>query len=363
MRITILGGGNMGSVLAVRFSQQHDVSLYVNSNRLGAEYHKDMKVFSDNDVVLTGKISEITFDLAKAVSGAEWIFITFPAFMFEDIAARLIPLLTTGQHLVFVPGSGGAEFWFKPALEKGCTITGLQRVHSVARIIDRGESVRESGIRPVLRIASIPQSFNEEARKTLSDLYDMPVESLGSYLNVTLVNSNPILHTARLYSLFKDYKPGITEYDRIPLFYEEWSDESSHQLIAMDNELFALIDVLNKKGCGVHAIIPLLDHYESFDAECLTRKIRSIKSLQGLATPSVITEKGKCIPNLDSRYFTADFPFGLAILIAVANIAGVACPNMVTVFGFYQALSPEAHDFDLSRFGMSDLNDFIHFYR
>ena len=30
-KITILGGGNMGSVLAVKFSQKNNVNLYLNS--------------------------------------------------------------------------------------------------------------------------------------------------------------------------------------------------------------------------------------------------------------------------------------------------------------------------------------------
>ena len=140
MKIAGLGAGNIGSALAVRFSLQHEVILYVNSKHPGVEYHKDMLLQSDNDVVLTGKIARITFDLPEANIGAEWIFITYPAFMFEEMASRIIPLLSEGRHLVFVPGSGGAEFFFTDALSKGCTITGLQRVHAVARIIDRGVS-------------------------------------------------------------------------------------------------------------------------------------------------------------------------------------------------------------------------------
>ena len=148
-RITIIGGGNMGSILAVKFFQKHLVNLYLNSPYENVEdYQKDMTVLNEDLGMHTkGNISLITDDLEEAIENADWIFITFPSFLFESFSQRLIPLLHKGQHLVGIPGSGGFELFLKGALDKGCTITGLQRVHSVARIIEKGKEVRESGVR------------------------------------------------------------------------------------------------------------------------------------------------------------------------------------------------------------------------
>ncbi len=63
--------------------------------------------------------------------------------------------------------------------------------------------------------------------KIISELYNMKVDELNSYLNVTFVSSNPILYTSRLYNLFSSYNKTIKEYDYIPLFYEERSKETS----------------------------------------------------------------------------------------------------------------------------------------
>ena len=48
--------------------------------------------------------------------------------------------------------------------------------------------------------------------------------------------SNPILHTSRLYSLFSEWHKGII-YKSVPLFYEDWDDQSSRLLLACDTEV------------------------------------------------------------------------------------------------------------------------------
>ena len=362
-KITVLGGGNMGSLLSVKFSQSNDVTLYLNSDKT-ARFHKDMRVYnSDKRTHVTGKIQKITTDLAEAINGAEWIFITFPSFVFESFADKLLALLKCGQHLVFIPGSGGAELYFSDALKKGCTISGLQRVHSVARITEVGQEVCESGVRNMLKVASVPQAFNEQACRVIGELYGIEVMPLSSYLDVTLINSNPILHTSRLFTIFKDYVGGDENgYDKLPLFYEHWTDETSCLLEKMDNELFDIIGVLNKNGMKVDDIVPLLKHYESKSVTEMTAKLKSINSLKGLATPSKLRFDGKLVPDLNSRYFTADFPFGLDILIAFADLAGTPCPHLISVSDWYHSLTETKREFDLSKFGFNDVNDLKNFY-
>lgn len=65
-------------------------------------------------------------------------------------------------------------------------------------------------------------------------------EPLPDYLNLTLTPSNPILHTTRLMTLFKDYVPGKIVYSSVPLFYEEWSDETTELLFKCDAEVQGL---------------------------------------------------------------------------------------------------------------------------
>lgn len=362
-KITILGGGNMGSVLSVKFSQKFDVTLFLNAPyEKVSDYRQDMVVFNeDKSTFIKGKIQKITDNLEEAIKDADWIFVTFPSFLFAKSSQEIIPLLHSGQHLVGVPGSGGFELYFKDALNKGVTITGLQRVHSVARIITKGQEVRESGVRTSIRCASIPASFNKEASKFISDCYSLPVEPLDNYLNVTLLNSNPILHTSRLYTIFKDYL-SKKEYDTLPLFYEEWSLESSELLEKMDQELFNMFKVLGEHDMPVNQITTLLKHYDSNNTVEMTKKLNSINSLKGLTTPSKLNENGKYIPDLSSRYFTADFPYGLDILLSFSYILGVAAPNMQKVSDWYHQVTNTERAFYLRDFGLKNIDDLKEIY-
>lgn len=69
----------------------------------------------------------------------------------------------------------------------------------------------------------------------LFQLLDTPIEVVPHYLEVSLSNSNPLLHTSRLYNLFQNYREGIY-YEKVPLFYEDWTDEDAELLIRCDNE-------------------------------------------------------------------------------------------------------------------------------
>lgn len=361
-KITILGAGNMGSVLAAKFSQANDVCVYLNELESGSPFNKNIEVFcEDTNSSYFGKISIITKDIKEAIEFANIIVITYPAFLFEKYSKIIIPLLKRGQHLLFVPGSGGAELFFKGAVEKGVTISGLQRVHSVARLIERGIAVRESGIRKELYVASIPNSFNEEAAKIAENLYSIPVVELDNYLNATLINSNPILHTCRLYSVFNEYPTNIKGLEKVPLFYEDWDLKTSELLIKMDKELFNLFDNLALLKIKVNQIKPLLEHYESNDKISLTNKITSIKSLKGLTTPSVKKDNGLFIPDLSSRYFTADFPFGLDILISFFDFFGLNCESMKKVSLWYHKILNDNMNFNLYNYFI-DVKNLVDYY-
>ena len=355
LNIGIVGGGNLGCVLATRFSQKHNVVLYTNLEDKLSLYKKDMKVYlEDKDIYYQANINIITSSLKELCENSEYIFITFPSFLFAKLCKDMLPFLNEKHHLVFVPGSGGAELYFKDVLKKGTTITGLQRVHAIARIIEFGSLTKESGIKKELFIASIPSSFNQTAVKVLSELYDLKTNGLDNYLNVTFTNSNPILHTSRLYTIFQDYKEG-KEYDSLPLFYEEWDTESAENLIKMDAELFKVFDYFNNHGLPVKQIKPLLEYYESTNAVELRNKLCSINSFKGLTTPAVKKENGKYIPDLNSRYFTADFPFGLDILLAFAEFLKINTPYMKKVSDWYHHISDTSRQFDLSKFGFKEL--------
>lgn len=327
--ITILGGGNIGTLLAAELSTKANVTVY--SSRPD-EWANTIGVFnSDDELIFHGSTISVTHDINCALKTAQYIFITLPSFMFEDVAKQIEGLVTGNQTIFIVPGSGGAEFAFKKLIDKGVTLVGFQRVHCIARIKEYGRSVYALGRKKQIELASIPSHVSRDMCKVIGDLLSMPCVSLNNYLCLTLTPSNPILHTSRLFSLFWN-NAQIKGFSRNPLFYEEWDDKSSEILIKMDEELQVLCNAI---PLDLREVVPLTAYYESFTAQSMTKKIRSIQAFKGLRSPVTKDNDGFFKPDFSSRYFISDFDFGLKIICDIANIFNVDVPTMRMVLNWY----------------------------
>ena len=346
MKIAIIGGGNVGTLMAVEFAAKgHEVSVLTANPSV---WSKDIEAYdADDRLVYEGRLACVTDDPAEAISGAQMIWVTYPTFMLEKLAAELLPILKPEQWLGVVPGND-AEFVFGAHVENGGTLFCLQRVHSVARLKEKGKSVYMLGRRTSgLHAAAIPASHTHEIAQVVRDLFDLPVEELPNYLVATLTPSNPILHTARIRTMFKDWKPGVT-FDHNILFYEEWDIPSSELLIACDAELQEVCRALEEKlGLDLSGVKSLKVHYESPDAPSMTAKISGIPGFRGLTSPMKETEpeSGKWIPDFESRYFKADFSYGLKAIRDIAALTGVATPCIDDVYRWYRETSGDTAEF------------------
>ena len=352
MNITILGGGNIGTLMAAECARKgHRVTVHTSRPEL---WSRELCVHDREDAPLfSARIAEVTDDLARAVCGAEVVFITLPAETFPALARELAPHVRPGQRIGIIPGSGGAEFAFRDFLQKGVCLFGVQRVHSIARLRERGRSVAMLGRKAELQLAAIPGAQAPELAGMMTHLFDMPCRVLPNYLSVTLTPSNPLLHTARLYSLFRDY--GGADLARNALFYEEWDDLASEMLLRTDAELQRLCAAIPLE---LESVKSLREHYESATIAEMTRKIRSIPAFRGLAAPMRRTAGG-WQPDFSSRYFTTDFSFGLKILLDICGLFNVPSPAMQELWDWYTGIHTAAHSFalDLSR------EDFLGLYR
>ena len=329
MKICVIGGGNIGTLCAAELAAKGCAVAMLTSRP--EAWSDTLSVFDAEDHLLfrTDGV-HATSDAAEAVSGADQIWITQPAFLFDSLCEQLLPHVRSGQMLLVIPGSGGAEFSFRPLLQKGLQLCGLQRVHCIARLKKKGESVFALGRKPSLSLGAIPASAASHWAAEITRLLEIPCEALPNYLSVTLTNSNPILHTSRLYSMFRDYTPSMT-WDHNILFYVEWTDDASEIMLACDAELLRVCDTL---PLDLHAVKSLREHYESDTVEKMTKKISGIRAFQEITSPMKLTEAG-WIPDFSSRYFTADFPFGLKVFRDIGQLAGCDMPNINRLWDWY----------------------------
>ena len=355
MNITVIGGGNIGTLMSAEAAYKgHSVTVYTSKPH---KWEKCIDVYDSNEnLLIRGVMSKITDNMELALKDADYVWVTVPAQVFPIIAKKMAPYATSKQKIGIVPGFGGAEFIFRSEIEKGCTFFGLQRVHSIARLKEYGKSVYQLGRKKCLEVGVIPLGYSEEICKDMSSIFDMPCESLPNYLSVTLTPSNPIFHTSRLYSLFKDWHEGIT-YPRNILFHEEWNNEASEIMIACDNELQSLC---RKIPLDLSSVESLQDYYESHSPEEMTSKIRSIKAFKGLKAPMIEIEN-RWIPDWNSRYFIADFNYGLKVIKDISDLFDVPTPTIDMLWQWYCKTTVNS-DSDFFRLNFN-IDEFISIYK
>lgn len=327
MNITICGGGNLGHVCAGFFAAQekHKVSLLTTHPD---KWSSNLEVVDNQGGIFKGRLEKITSDPNEVIPDADIVLVCLPGFAIHDVLNNIAAHLNIRTWVGTVVSSTGFFFEAMEIFPNNQPLFGFQRVPYISRIINYGHIAELKGYKESLSVAVEQTDDKEDVRAILEDLFKTPTKLLDSYYEVSLSNSNPLLHTSRLYTMWKDWKPGMS-YDRNPDFYSDWTIEAAELLIAMDEE-FQLL--LKKIGVKEGAVPPVLQYYESSDAESLTRKLHSIPAFKGLSSPMKVDKFGKYVPDFTSRYFTEDFPFGMRFIIETADKFKVAIPTIRQVY-------------------------------
>ena len=326
MKICICGGGNLGHVVAgfIAAQKKHEVCLLTRHPEL---WSQDLIIEAPAETTYSGHLNGLFSNAEQAVSDADIILLCLPGYAIRETLLQIKDYVQSDAAVGSVVSSTGFFFEAMELLPASQPLFGFQRVPFISRIIEYGHKARLMGYKDRLNLAIERTEHPEQLRDTLADMLQTPIQLLGSYYEASLSNSNPLLHPSRLYTLWKDWHEGDI-YPRVPFFYEEWTEETAQLYIQMDNELQSLLDLLPvRKG----SIATVLDYYESTDAVSLAKKLRSIEAFKGILSPMKQVEGGY-IPDFQSRYFTEDFPYGLAIVHRLAHEKGVPSPSIDMVY-------------------------------
>ena len=324
MKICICGGGSLGHVCAGVLASQFGVTLNILSGHPDA-WQKEVVVKDMAGKTYSGTIQRVSSSPKEVVEGQDIILFCLPGFLIEKTLREIHPFIGSAAVGTVVSSTGFFPFAHE-ILGTDAKLFGFQRVPFIARVSEYGRFARLLGYKPNLAVVLENIEDGESFRKELERLFLTPVTLLENFYEVALSNSNPILHTGRLYTMFHGHEKEV--FERNPLFYGEWTDEASQLLIDMDAELFTLL-----KKLGVTSLPTLLDYYESYDAASLTRKLQSIPAFQTILSPMKQVEGGWMV-DFGSRYFTEDFPFGLKSIYDAAHASQVSCPNIDRVYNW-----------------------------
>lgn len=330
--VCICGGGSLGHVIAGYLGTKENVSVNI-LTRKPELWKRELCISTPEGDVLKGKLNIISNKPEEALRNATIVLLCLPGYAIKNELLYIRPYLTAQTYVGSVFSSTGFFFEALDLLEENIPLWGFQRVPFIARTDKYGESAHLLGYKSAHNIAVERCNDKETFRQFIEELFDTPVHLLNNYYEASFTNSNPILHPSRLYTLFKDWNDKVY-YDHQYLFYEEWTDEASELLIALDRELFKILAYL---PVSTEYLMPILPYYESTDAQGLTQKIRSIGGFKGIKTPMICSENG-WQPDLSSRYFQEDFMYGIRYIHQEARKLGVDVPLIDKVYDWGKGL-------------------------
>ena len=354
MKVTIIGGGNLGTLMAAAFAHRgHKVTIRTSKPE---QFSKELEAYDKQDkLVFKGTVANITSGWKDAIEGADVVWVTVPPQMFIETAKAMEPYVAEGQMVGIIPGAGAAEFAFKKIIEKGARFFGLARVPSIARLKEAGKSSYLLGPAPELLVGSIPARNAKQICEEIQPLYSMKCRPIANYLAVAFTPSNPVLHTSRIYGMFKDYIPG-NHYPTNELFYEKWTIDGAEILLNCSDELQQLCKAI---PMDLRDVESMQARHGIRNPEELAAKICSLDRLKGLYSPVVKDDMGY-VPDFNSRYFASDFTYGIKIMIEVADLFDVPTPTMDTIWEWYKKVQPEKAE-DCFKLNMTQ-EEFIKFY-
>lgn len=335
MNICIIGAGNIGTYLAADISMKDNCKVWLHTSKPELFRNEIILIEDEKNLRHKVKLHCITDNIKEAVEDADYILITYPSFLIENVLKDISKFIKVGAVIGAIPGFGGKEYLTDELIENGGIFFGTQRVPSIVRLESYGESVCLKQRNKFMKIRAIPGKHTNEVCKMMTNLIDIQCLPLNSYLAITLSPSNPTMHPSRLYELFKGYVKEKTVYDRNPYFYEEWGNEASSDLMKLDEELEEIFKALNEfNDFNKEDFEKIKIRFNTEKPEVVTEKIRNAPGFQGIDSPMIKCDNGY-IPDVNSRYFTEDIQFGLCIIKAFAELCNIKTPTVdkIVVWG------------------------------
>lgn len=317
MKVAILGGGNGSYAAAADLADQgHEV-------RLWRRDIKGVRALQENSNTLTLKdfqgerkvvLSLVTTNISEAIANVSLIVCPTPANAQEDIARLLAPHLVDGQVVFLPPGSLGSYIMAKIVIDAGNksnvsfaeagTLPYLARKHAEFEIAITTRATRlPSGVFP---LRESPQALGviRQAYPSVEDAQDA--------LSGALMNAGPIIHPPLILM-----NAGPIEHFEHWDIHNEGTQASVRRVTTrLDNERIAVREALGYQPPH----FPLSDHYDSAGDEWMYGNLAHDK----------LVDSGDWREQLilqEHRYMREDVQIGLALLVSIADWAGVSAPT------------------------------------
>ena len=355
-RITICGGGNAAHVLiALAAHAGWEVNVFAplaaeaRQLEAGAAAGGITARFRDRTIV--GRAARVSTRAEQTVPGSELVLLALPAFAHGLVLQAVLDHLDPGAIVGALPARGGFDYqartiWqaAKAGPAPAVTFFGLQTLPWACRIVSYGRTVEVLGVKAAVDLAAVPAGRAPDLAERLARLFGLKVNSVASFLTLTLANTGQLIHPGIMYGLCRDREEMIFSAGSIPLFYQGVTPDIANLLAAMSDEVQLIAAALAGRwpDFDPQQVMPLLEWLrraypaDISDGSSLYSAFVTNQAYAGLRLPGRPAGPGTFVTDFTARYLAEDVPYGLVVVRGIAELAGVATPVLDSVISWAQ---------------------------
>jgi hypothetical protein len=346
-KITLCGGGNGAQTLAAIAA--HNLGCIVDVYApFGDEAERlQAGIIAHGGVEVVGAVQvkaqprRVSSNPADVVPGSEMVVLVLPAFAHESTLRQIAPYLDRGAWVGAVPARGGFDYCAVRILQEygqdNLVLFGLQTLPWACRIREYGQVVHVLGVKHSVDAATRPAGQIGRLAPLLQQMMGLSVGSADNFLALTLANTGQLIHPGIMYGHFADWDG--TPFEEAPPFYQGLDEAGARVLSGLSSDIQAIRASLAGM-LDLSAVRPLKDWLlysygqAITDPSSLQSAFVTNRAYAGLMAPMREVAPGRFVPDFRARYLAEDVPFGLAVSLAIARLAGVATPTMDRVVGW-----------------------------
>jgi hypothetical protein len=300
-------------------------------------------------VAAADKVVAISSDPAAIIPIADIVIIAVPAFAHAPVLKQISPYLKDDVLVGALPSRSGFEF-------EACSIIsgiepqgrrvlfGLQTLPWSTRVQEPGRVVNFGALKAKVFMATLPAKRASNVAKQLTPILGTEIVPTQNFLNMTLGNTGQVIHPGLMYGHFATWSGEEYRETEIPYFYAHASDHIGAFVEQLSADIVAVAEAIEAQSAGALDLSGVLSVHEwlrmSYPTQ--TADMRSTATcfrtgpIQARKAPMLEIAPGCFVPNFRYRYLSEDVPFGLVIVRAIAELAGIETPAVDAVLSWTQ---------------------------
>ncbi len=312
-KILICGMGAIGhSIAATIKADQIDV-LVSKKREMDVVYSEQLQMGNKINQVFTYEtIGEINYDM---------VILTLPYRFKIAVMSKLLPKISKRTTIVIVPANQGILSYL-PAEIYEYKLVLFERVPHISRVKEYGKLVNIYGTKSKMNLSLLNGASQNEVVETFCCLEEVIIHE--NAIDISLITSNAVIHSARIYNLFKN----DDNFAKDVRFYFDWTDTDSELFIELETEILQLIKVIeNKVGIEID-YYDMLTHFgvdvKNPKSNELTANIQNDESFK----PIIFRAENKS-DLAQNRYVVDDMLIGIDFYLALAEKYQVELPTFM----------------------------------